>query len=230
MKSGSNVLFEGNTLTGPIDAASGTACPINTAFATNQDGSNPWAATNNNVFRNNLMLGVGAIFANQPYDTYCAGRTGQRDDIHQQPARVRGRYAVRVLAEHPARLELDHHAQHRAWRSEQHLSSVLRCTASCVTSNVTFRDNIVNSGGYWIQTLDLSTTQYPSMTQDHNVIINDTPYSPPSYTSTDFVVGSVGGVGFVNVASADAGGDYHGYALASSSPFKGRASEVAIPG
>jgi hypothetical protein len=37
-------------------------------------------------------------------------------------------------------------------------------------------------------------------------------------------------VGFVNVSGADAGGDYHGYGLGGSSPFKGRASDGRDPG
>jgi len=68
------------------------------------------------------------------------------------------------------------------------------------------------------------------MVQDHNMIINDTPYAPPSYTSTDFMAASVGSVGFVGATSADAGDDYHGYALASTLPFKGRASDGTDPG
>src|SRR5262249_22979957 len=44
------------------------------------------------------------------------------------------------------------------------------------------------------------------------------------------VVTSDAAVGFVNLSAADAGGDYHGYALASTSPFKGRASDNTDPG
>src|SRR4030095_2929457 len=54
MKDGSNVLFEGNVVNIPRGCA-----PINPAFATNQDGSAPWMATNNNTFRNNIFLGLG---------------------------------------------------------------------------------------------------------------------------------------------------------------------------
>ena len=37
-------------------------------------------------------------------------------------------------------------------------------------------------------------------------------------------------VGFANVVNADLGGDYHGYALAASSPYKGKASDGKDPG
>jgi hypothetical protein len=229
IKSGSNVLFEANTLTGPIDAQSNTACPLNTAFAVNQDGSNPWAASNNNVFRNNLMLGVGDIFANQPYDTYCPTLPGSGMTFtNNLLGFVSGkRIAFWQNTMNGSNWTITHNTVRGNTNSLFHPS----CNASsCVTSGITFRDNIVNSGGYWIQTLGASATQYPGMVQDHNVIINDTPYAPPSYAATDFVVPNVTAVGFVNVSNADAGGDYHGYALSSVSPFRGLASDSKDPG
>ena len=44
------------------------------------------------------------------------------------------------------------------------------------------------------------------------------------------MVTSDAAVGFVNVSAADTGGDYHGYALAPTSPYKGRASDGTDPG
>jgi hypothetical protein len=93
-------------------------------------------------------------------------------------------------------------------------------------ANVTFRDNIVTSGGYFFN----PNSSYPGKIEDHNVIINNSGAAPPSYTSGDVVVNGDAAVGFVNVSGADAGGDYHGYALASTSPYKGRASDGTDPG
>jgi hypothetical protein len=94
------------------------------------------------------------------------------------------------------------------------------------TPNVLFRDNIVTSGKYFFA----ANSSYPGKIEDHNVIINNSGAQAPSYMSNDFVVTSDDAVGFVNATGADAGGDYHGYALASSSPFKGRASDGTDPG
>jgi len=231
MKAGSNVLFEGNTLTGPLDATSGSACPITTALATNQDGSNPWAATNNNVFRNNLMIGVGSIFSVQPYDSYCGAMPGSGMTFtNNLLGRINGtRFSFFENTRKGSNWVISHNTVRSVGNSIFHPDANWPDTSNA-TYNVTFVDNLVESGGYWIQTLDLTPTLYPGMVQHHNVIINNSGYGQPSYTSSDMVVTSTAAVGFVNVSDADAGGDYHGYALSSSSPFKGRASDGTDPG
>ena len=40
---------------------------LDPAFSTNQDGSAPWMAANNNTFRNNVFLGLGRMVAVQGY-------------------------------------------------------------------------------------------------------------------------------------------------------------------
>ena len=230
MKSGSNVLFEGNTLTGPVDARSGVGCPINTTFATNQNGSNPWAAAKNNVFKNNLMLGVGSIFATR-YDSYCSLPTDAADNMTFSNNLMGAipRYAFWLNTKGGSNWVITHNTVRGNSNSIFH-PNCENTNLTCMTSNITFRDNIVDSGGYYIQTLDMVPTQYPGMIQDHNVIINNTSFPPPPYTSTDFVANSASAVGFVNFSSADAGDDYHGYVLSSSSPYKGQASDGTDPG
>jgi len=92
---------------------------------------------------------------------------------------------------------------------------------------VVYRDNIIHSGVYWLQGWSAS---FPGGVKDHNVIINNSGNAPPAGYQTDFIVANDAAVGFVNVSGADAGDDYHGYALSSGSPFKGRASDGTNPG
>jgi hypothetical protein len=71
---------------------------------------------------------------------------------------------------------------------------------------------------------------WPGFSHDHSLVINTSGGAPPAYMSSDFVVNNTAAVGFVNAPGADAGGDYHGYALSSASAFKGRASDGTDPG
>jgi len=231
MKAGSNVLFEGNVATGPIDTLANPpmACPINTAFALNQNGSNPWAATDNNTFRNNLMSGVGSVFSST-YNSYCPTKPSASNIVFSNNLlgyAGAGRYAFFLNSANGNNWTVTHNTVRGASNSIFHPS----CTpGGCDVSNVVFRDNIVDTGSYWIQTLDQNPSSYPGMIQDHNVMINTAGSPPPPYTSADAIATNAGAVGFVSVTSADAGDDYHGYGLAATSPFKGRASDGTDPG
>jgi len=100
-------------------------------------------------------------------------------------------------------------------------------------SGVIFRDNVLNSGSYFFNCTKGDTslaTCWPGFSHDHSIVINTSRAAPPAYMSSDFVVNNDAAIGFVNAPGADAGGDYHGYALSSASTFKGRASDGTDPG
>jgi hypothetical protein len=221
MKDGSNVLFEGNI----VDIPPGSA-PINSAFSTDQDGTAPWVACNNNVFRNNLFRGLGRMVTVQTYPYHPAVHPvgtltvtnnlfdGTSRDTFMDTGAPDGTGSGWVVTHNTVR------------GITKAIMFQLNTGPSPTTPNVTFRDNIVTSGGYFFNPSDA----YPGKVEDHNVVINTSGASAPSYMSADFLVTSDAAVGFVNVTGADTGGDYHGYALASTSPFKGRASDGTDPG
>ncbi len=223
MKDGSNVLFEGNIVDIPSTYAGnpGGCAPTNTAFTANQDGTTPWMATNNNVFRSNLFRGLGRIVHAQPYPNHTL-----------VPASC-GFTITNNLFDGTARPSFMETEGGCSWTVTH--NTVRGMTNSIFqdisegrlpTPNVLFRDNIVTSGNYFFN----QNSSYPGKVEDHNVVINKSGAAAPSYMSSDFVVTGDGAVGFVNVTGADAGADYHGYALASTSPFRGRASDGTDPG
>lgn len=214
MKSGSNVVFDGNIVQGPPGAA-----PINAAFQRNQDGSSPWMTATNNRFTNNLFRGLGAVIVsfNDPYhSTKPGGGFVFSNNLIDGASKL-----YFMLTEGGSNWTITHNTV------RGNTNSIFFSVGSyAAISGVTFRDNIVNSGTYFFN----PNTDYPGKVEDHNVVINTSGSPPPSYMSGDWVVTSDAAVGFSNVSSADAGGDYHGYALSSASTFKGRASDGTDPG
>ncbi len=120
--------------------------------------------------------------------------------------------------------------------------------------NFTFKDNIANYGYYGMlassagattacQANNQSWQPNGPVTGSTNIIINNhiggtndnpaTSYCGGGLSSqfpNGTVVANDAAVGFVNIAASDAGGDYHLAALASSSPYKGTASDGGDPG
>ncbi|MGH9024290.1 MAG: hypothetical protein ACRDV9_14545, partial [Acidimicrobiia bacterium] len=217
MKSGANMIFDGNIVQG----FNGDSLSLT---AGNQDGDSPWGTVKNVTIINNYFKGTGHIIVNLtgPYHTSVPGEnvlihnnlmTGNLDKLYM----AQGSGGSNVTITH---------------NTVGGITSNSMLFWVTPTPGMVVKDNIFKSGSYWFNcTIDgkLSTC-WPGMVQDHNVLVNTSGNAPPSYTSTDFVVTNDAAVGFVNVTDADAGGDYHGYALASTSPFKGRASDGTDPG
>jgi hypothetical protein len=103
-------------------------------------------------------------------------------------------------------------------------------------TNTIVRDNILSFGLYGFNGNSANGYQgaWPpnGITEQKNVVINDQGGSPGAtgQMPNSYIVTTAAAVGFVNVTNADAAQDYHGYALASTSPFKGRASDGTDPG
>jgi hypothetical protein len=216
MKDGNHVLFEGNT----VDIPKGSA-PLTAAFATNQDGSAPWATTSHNVFRSNLFIGLGTLMIQlkSPYHS-SKDSTDILIENNLFPSSVRldamlgeGGSNVRIL--------------HNTFRSNSRSMVANSSSGGAPMQGLLLRDNILNSGEYWIGG---DTAHFPSHVQDRNVVVNTSGGATPGYMTGNFIVANDTGVGFANLANADAGGDWRGYALASTSSFKGRASDGTDPG
>lgn len=109
-------------------------------------------------------------------------------------------------------------------------------------TSLTIRDNIFGAGVNYCWDLTergvVGMPQcWPSAAVDRNVLVNARGWSSGDLNGwwlTPFpnntVVGSIADLGLVDFAGAEGGGDYHGYALAASSPFKSQASDGKDPG
>ncbi len=215
MKSGVNVLVEGNRFLGP-------GANIMGPLLVNQDGSAPWTMIKDVVIRNNLMLSSGAINI-EIGGTYYGLGTGIGGPVTFSN-NLLGASAIRgdgMINGHGRGITWTHNTIRGV------TASMWRQDMTPGSADVVYRDNIIHSGRYWMQGWPES---FPGGVKDHNVIINNSGGAPPAGYQADFIVASDAAVGFVNVNGADAGGDYHGYGLGGASPFKGRASDGKDPG
>jgi hypothetical protein len=105
-------------------------------------------------------------------------------------------------------------------------------------ANVVVKDNIFNYGpsGFSSNSSGGYRHAWPSngIIEQKNIVVIDGALTndPAQYGAVpnSYRVTSDSMVGFVNFINADAGGDYRGFALSSTSPFKGRASDGTDPG
>jgi len=230
MKEGSNVLFEGNIVTGPYDSKKGNFCALNNSFATNQNATNPWAETKNNTFRSNIFYGGGAIFPGA-YNSGCPidadnAATGivTTNNLFLSGAGVHARDSFMYNTQKALGHVISHNTVLFA------ANSIMKgmCGAGiCDSTGIVFRDNIVHSGGYFFN----PRNAYPGLDTTHNIVIDNTRQCNGNPTSCngwkpstrDQIKSSPGAVGFVNQASCYAitgygsGGDYHHCALAGGS-------------
>jgi hypothetical protein len=95
---------------------------------------------------------------------------------------------------------------------------------------LTFKDNLLNSGAYWINctTDGQPQTCWPGIEQQKNLIVYTSDWVP-SYAAKNFIVSNVASVGFENVAACDQG-TLSGCKLAGTSPYKFQGSDGKDPG
>jgi len=239
MKEGSNVLFEGNILTGPIDGTSGQYAPINNSFATDQGGNNnPWAESRNNIFRSNLMYGVGAVFPGA-YNSYCVVDTANAASnvtwTNNLMFSRSNRNAFLTSIQHIH----NHVYTHNTVRGATNAITKDGCgPRACISNNVTFRDNIVDGASNYFNPINVIS----GLVTDHNMVVDNNGtgcaanrdaghcngWTP---AATDQVPTSDAAVGFTNLADGDSingfgsGGNYHSYKLTPGSPGHNAASD-----
>jgi hypothetical protein len=97
-------------------------------------------------------------------------------------------------------------------------------------SRVTFKDNLLNSGSYWVNCAIDGQVQtcWPGIDKQKNLIVYTSDWVP-SYAATDFIAPNVASVGFENVAGCDSGG-VSGCKLAGTSPYRFVGSDGKDPG
>jgi len=222
MKDGSHVLFEGNIVDIPPHCA-----PINTAFTANQTGDAPWMDTSHNIFRNNIFKGLGRIVAYGSYN-------------HANPVSTDMTFTNNLMYfDSPENFfQIGNGA---SWTVTH--NTVRGITNSIMQSGgdgrspvtgISFKDNILYPGPYFWNGI---AADWPDRSGTNNVMILNGNVPPPNWPANaqglfagDFQVPNDSVVGFSNISSADSGGDYHGYALSSSSLYKGKASDGKDPG
>jgi hypothetical protein len=215
MKSGVDILVEGNRFLGP-------GANIMGPLLANQNGDSPWTTIKDVVIRSNLMLTSGAINIELGGNYYGLGSNpGGPVTVTNN---LLGASAIRgdgLINGHGQGITWTHNTIRGVtgsmWRQDRLPGS----------AGVIYQDNIIHSGHYWMQGWPKS---FPGGVKDHNVIINNSGGAPPNGYQRDFIAANDAAVGFVDVSGADAGGDYHGYGLSARSAFKGRASDGTDPG
>jgi hypothetical protein len=188
----------------------------------NQNGDSPWTTIKDVVIRSNLILASGGLNIELIGNYYGLGsKPGGPVTVTNN---ILGASAIRSEA------LMNGHGQGITWTHNTIRSvtgAMWRQDPLPGSAGVIYRDNIINSGRYWM--LGWPAT-FPGGVKDHNVIINNSGGAPPVGYQGDFIVANDAAVGFVNVNGADNGDDYHGYGLSSGSAFKGRASDGTDPG
>jgi len=245
IKDGSNILFEGNTVEGPIDSVTGQACPINTTFATNQYGDNPWAATNNNIFRSNLFNGVNSVFPGQPYNNLCPVAEAPSGGGFQLTNNLFGaQSSTRLQALANALNGRDWLINHNTWvviRPGGQSTIIMNNASIGPTTGVTFRDNVVwsggdgtGNGGYF-----KPFSQFPGFVTNHNLYRDQRggvspcpadcngmkPDASDKFVYSDVAVGMVNLADCLAVDGFNSGGNYHSCALSNTSPGHRAASD-----
>jgi hypothetical protein len=236
-------LIEGNTFQG---AGCGAITFELKAMAPN-NGS-PWATIKNVTVRNNLLLdNANAIYT--PLLDYEQTSTPGHDILitnnlwqKVRPTTSGVRVSGFLQTQGGYNVTVTHNTVRNAWGS----AVVYNGGPGKVVNgqdfgprNIVFKDNIIDYGAYGFNYNNPNGYRgaWPpnGIVESTNVVINSAGRTDPSPTQpgelpNSYIVPNDGAVGFVNAASADGGGDYHGYALASTSPFKGRASDGTDPG
>src|SRR4030095_13205980 len=238
-----NCSYTANTFAG--------ACAATIAFEVAQTGSNgahPWNTIVNNIFQNNLILGdAHGVFmplngaqasgsftiSNTPGHDIVVTNTLWQNVVSACGSNIStsgwlltaGGYNVTVT--------------HNTIRNVNTVNPVFNAAGEGVgQTNLTVKDNIFNYGasGFNYKSPGGYRQAWPSngIIEQKNIVtangwLTNDP-GQPGEVPNSYRVTSDSGVGFVSVINADAGGDYRGYALSSTSPFKGRASDGTDPG
>ncbi len=218
LKNGVRITFDGNIFQGDTS----NIAPQNR----NQTGSSPWSRNEDTLISNNIFTHGASFVAglDDGYHTTMPGRgfTVTNNLFGFVPSSGQQYYLALTAGGSGWTFT------HNTMRSNNDAMLF-----GGVAAQTVFRDNLINSGANFLscQTAPNTTdTCWPGLEIDHNLVINNSSAAPPGYMATSMLVADDSAVGFVNVVDADAGGDYHGYALASGTAYKGTASDGTDPG
>lgn len=212
-KIGDNVLVNGNTFEingGDLSPNSGTVCiGINQA---NQNGATPWVSVNNWTITNNL------------FKHYTYQKSSLKEEYESGEVSTNLLFSNNLLTNTNASffnfeggdgMTVTHNTvRNNGTGSGSGGGYNGFIVALSVNTNSVVKDNI----GNWVLYgyLDFSPLGDWAPTRNHNYLIDNLSqsFTPPT---GDVKVVNDAAMGFTNVTSADAGGDYHGYKLTSGS-------------
>ncbi len=235
VKSCVNCVFDANIFTG---------CTGMTVTVRNQGGDFPWASLDgltfsNNYFKNSNNTFLGFLTDSTPTRKSKNVTWTNNLMVGIEPVLTRGApNGVLASSFYGGENATITHNTVLWTRNHHNFVSYVRSPMT----GLTIKDNIFGAGVNYCWDMRERTTIgikncWPSAVVDHNILINtrgwgsndlNTWWLTPFPNNT--VVGGVASLGLVNFTSAESGGDYHGYALAAGSPFKGRASDGKDPG
>jgi hypothetical protein len=238
----------GATYTGNIFEG---ACSASIAFEVAQGcsgGSCPWNTIAYQTFQNNLLFGdANAIFnplgGAQPSGNFKATNTPGHHIVITNNLWQR---VVSACGNNPSSSGWFQSANghdvtvtHNTIRNVNTVNPFFNAAGAGIgQTNLTVKDNIFNygPGGFNYNSPGGYKQAWPpnGIVEQKNIVIIDGHLTnnpnQPGGVPLSYRVANDAAVGFTDVSSADAGGDYHGYALAPSSPFKGGASDGTDPG
>lgn len=181
----------------------------------NQGGNAPWSTVRNVLIENNYGPGLNRVTINLDDELRTVT---QGKDITVSNNIISNPYLYPIGTKAGDNILI----KHNTFRG--HTNSIMFGSAP-VQSNVILRDNIANCGTYGFNcTSGAESVCWSPFTHNNSVWIGSCSLPPDSTAANDAAVQ------FVNAADADAGGDYHGYALAAGSPYKNTASDGKDPG
>ena len=220
-KFGQDVNITGNTFTNTYVQADQFGLPIVLTPRT-EGGGVPWATVQRINISNNIFRHQGGAIAISDRDP---GQTGPAtnnitlynnlfDDLRSDYAfdyeRLFNAYGI-------TNLKIDHNTLLSNYEYF-HQSGTVPITNFTYTNNIAvYGQGFSSDCGYNSSAYACSTSGF---TLTNNVFLGGNPGAFPGAGQSLYFPGDVNSVGFVNAANL--GADYHNYALASSSPFKGK--------
>lgn len=220
-KQANNVTITGNTfqIFGGFSDVPGTVCLA--PNQANQIGATPWVTNNNWLVRSNLFLGYTymKIGQTEEYETGAVSSGFTLDNNLMTPGDCSG-----FALEGGDSVTITHNTVRNTGGGATCGASMWILVDGPETNSIV-RDNIGlwNVGGYVICPGGSCSGWTPAACNHNYLIGGDTGSS--GWQSGDVAVANDAAMGFTNITSADAGGDYHGYQLTGGSIGHNAASD-----
>lgn len=215
VKNGNNITIDGNTFEG---------YPTTLAFTSRNDrGSNPWSTISNLVITNNRIHGYKEAFILLMKDDYSLGAQSTGLIISNNLITPGSAPLADSTYDHYKFADIQSGANVQISHNTIIGNRSTIISASRPTSDMVFRDNIVENGSYGFACFlvpNLLSTCWPGLKMPRNIIIDTRAdkSSPLLYPGASFYVISTQAVGFSNASNGD-------YSLGSNSRFKGKGNE-----
>ncbi len=214
-KNGNNITIDGNVFEG---------YPTTLAFTSRNDrGSNPWSTISNLVITNNRIHGYKEAFILLMKDDYSLGAQSTGLIISNNLITPGNAPLADATYDHYKFADIQSGSNVQISHNTIIGNRTTIVSAARPTSEMVFRDNIVENGSYGFACFlspNSMSTCWPGLKMPRNIIIDtrDDKSSPLVYPGASYFVTSTQAVGFNNSQNGD-------YSLGANSRFKGKASD-----